>query len=75
MQWNRASCFEFNRKSMETETGIWSEFANGRKAIVEQMLVSGEKNKFKSAGLWDSQSGIQVRKSTIWVRSFVIEKL
>ena len=38
--------FEFERKSMETETTTWSEFPNWGKDIVEQIL-------------WGSQSGIQ----------------
>ena len=40
MHWNGASHFEFDRKSMETETTTWSEFPNGAKAIVEQIIVS-----------------------------------
>ena len=48
---NRASCFEFDRKSLETETTTGSEFPNGRKAIVEQILVSEEINKSKRVGL------------------------
>ena len=75
MQWNGASCFEFIGKSMETEIWTWSEFPNGRKAIVEQMLVLEEINKLKRAGMCDSESGIWVGKLTIWVRSFEIEKL
>ena len=59
---------------METET-TWSEFPNGGKAIVEQILASEERNKSKRAGLWESQSGIWVGKLTIWVRSFEVEKL
>ena len=35
---------EFDGKSMETETTTWSEFPNGGKAIVEQILVSEERN-------------------------------
>ena len=60
---------------METEKTAWSEFPNGGKAIVEQILASEERNKSKRAGLWESQSGIRVGKLTIWVRSFEIEKL
>ena len=62
-------------KTMETETTTWLEFSNGEKGIIEQILVSEEINKFKSAGLWESQSGIQVGKLTLWIRSFKIEKL
>ena len=62
-------------KPMETETATWSEFPNGGKAIVEQILASEDRNKSKRAGLWESQSGIQVGKLTIWVRPFEIEKL
>ena len=75
MWWNSASCCEFDGKSMETETITWSEFPNGGKAIVEQILASEERNKSKRAGLWESQSEIRVEKLTIWVRSFEIEKL
>ena len=45
---------------METEATTWSEFGNGAKAIIEQILASEEINKSKSAGLWESLSGIQV---------------
>ena len=73
-RWNGASRCEFDGKSVETETTTWSEFPNGGKAIVEQILASEEINKSKRAGLWQSQPGIQVGKLTIWVRSFEIEK-
>ena len=55
---------------METET--WSEFSNGGKAIVEQILASEERNISKTTGLLESQSGIWVGKLTTWVRSFEI---
>ena len=58
---------EYNKKSMETEITIWSEFSNGGKAIVEQILASEHKS--KRAWLWESQYGIWVGKLTIWVRS------
>ena len=73
MQWNGASYFEFIGKLMETETTTWSEFPNGGKAIVEQIPVSEEINKSKRAKLYESHSGIQVGKSTFWVRSFMAE--
>ena len=60
MRWNRASCCEFYGKSMETETATWSEFPNGLKAIVEQILALEEINKSKRAGLSESQSWIRV---------------
>ena len=44
MQWNRESLFEFEQKSMKTETTAWSEFPNVGKAIAEQILVSEEIN-------------------------------
>ena len=59
---------------MEIQT-TWSEFPNGGKAIAEQILASEEINKSKRAGLWDSQSGIQVGKLNISVRSFEVEKI
>ena len=73
MRWNGASHCELVGKSMESETTTWTEFPNGGKSIVEQILASEERNKSKGAGLWESQSGIQVRKLTIWVRSFEIK--
>ena len=57
MRWNGASSCEFDRKSVETETTVWSEFTNGGKAIVEQILALEEINKSVRAGLWESQSG------------------
>ena len=72
MQRNGGSCFESDGKSVETETTTWSEFPNGEKAIVEQILTSEDRNKSKRTGLWKTQSGVQVGKLTIWVRSFEI---
>ena len=56
MQKSGASRCEFDGKSIETETTTWSEFFNGGKVIVEQILVSEEINKSKRAALWESQS-------------------
>ena len=56
MQWNRASHCEYDGKSVEIETTTWSEFPNGGKAIVKQILASEERNNSKRAGLWESQS-------------------
>ena len=69
MRWNRASCREYDGKSMETETTPWSEFPVGGKLIVEQIIVWEEINKSKRAWLWESQSEIVGRKLTIWERS------
>ena len=60
MWWNKASCCEFDGKSMETMTTTWLEFPNGGKAIAEQILASEEINKSKRAGLWESRSRIWV---------------
>ena len=46
-----ASRCGFDGKSMETETTALSEFLNGGKAIVEQILASEERNKSIRAGL------------------------
>ena len=67
MQWNRASHCEFDEKSMESEATTRSEFPNGGKAIIEQILASEERKKSKRAGLWESLSAVQVGKLTIWV--------
>ena len=59
MQWSGASHFEFDRKSVETETTTWSEFSNAEEAIVEQVPTE-EINKSKRARIkirdQDSQS-------------------
>ena len=65
--------FKFDGKSVETETTTGSEFPNRGKAIVEQILASEDKNKSKRVGLRESQPRIQVRKLTIWARSFEIK--
>ena len=44
-------CFEFDKKPMETETTTWSEFTNGGKTIVKQILATEERNKSNIAGL------------------------
>ena len=56
--------FEFIAKSIKTERTT-SEFPNGGKAVVEQILASEERKKFKRAGLYESQSRIRVGKLTI----------
>ena len=43
----RASRCKFDGKSLETETTTWSEFPNGGKAILEQILASEERHKSK----------------------------
>ena len=77
MRWNEASRFEFDKKSMETEKTAWSEFPNGGKAIVEQILASLEINKSKRAKLYESQLGIRVGKlglsKVIWDRKIITE--
>ena len=52
-KWNEPPLFEFDGTSMETETLLWSEFRNGRKATLEQILTSEEENNSKRAGLWE----------------------
>ena len=51
MKYRASLFFEFDRKSMETETTTQLEFPNRGKAIVEQILVAKEINKSKRAGL------------------------
>ena len=48
MQYNQASPFEFDGKSMEAETATWG------RVVVEQILASEERNKPKRAGLWET---------------------
>ena len=58
---------------METETATWSEFPDGGKAIAKQILASEEINKSKTAGLWESESEMQVGKLTIRERLLLSE--
>ena len=59
---------------METETTSWSEFPNGGKAILEQILASEEINP-KEQDCESHSQGSEQEKLAIWVRSFEIEKL
>ena len=59
---------------METETTSWSEFPNGGKAILEQILASEEINP-KEQDYEGHSQGSEQEKLAIWVRSFEIEKL
>ena len=43
MRWHGAFRFEFDGKSMETETNTWSEFPKRGKIIEEQILASEER--------------------------------
>ena len=74
MQWNRAFRFQLDRKSVNIESH-WKPLENHWKAIAEEILASQERKKSKRAGLWESQSGIQLGKLTIRVRSSEIQKL
>ena len=50
MWWNGTFCFEFDGKSMETETTTWSEFPNRGKAIAVKIIASEEKINPKDQG-------------------------
>ena len=71
----RGISFSVWQKVNGNKTTTWSEFPNWGKTIAKQILGSEERNISKRARLWKSQSGIQVEKLTIWVRSFEFEKL
>ena len=73
MRWNMEPHREFDGVSMETETTIWSDFPNGGKAVVEQILASEEKNRPKTTELWEWLSAIRVGKLTIWDRKTITE--
>ena len=60
-------------KNSQQDTTL--ESPNEAKAIVEQILVSRERNESNRAGLWVSQSGVQLGKLTIWVSVFEIGNL
>ena len=51
MEWNRASCCEYDGKLTETETTTWSEFLNEGKTNAEQILGWEEINKSWRTGL------------------------
>ena len=58
--------FEFGRKSMETETTTWSDFFNGGKATVEQILVSEEKKSKKAVS--DPSRDVNQLSRVVWGR-------
>ena len=70
MWWIRASHYEFDGNSMETVTATWSEFPNEGKTIVEQILASEERNKSKTARLWepvwDGSRKINHLRKVVW---------
>ena len=70
---NKSILFQFEEKSVETETIKWSEFSKEAKAAVNQTLGSEEKNKPKRGGLQQLQFKNQ-GKLTIWARSLQIRK-
>ena len=69
MRWKGTPHFEFDWTTTK------SKCPGAGKSIIEQIIESEEINKSKIAGLQESQTGIRVRKLTIWVSSFEIEKL
>ena len=69
--------FEFDGKSMETETATWSEFPNGGKSIVEQILASEDSESVRvtvrdlnreinhlSEVIWDTKTVAKITSST-----------
>ena len=74
MQWNRAFRFEFIGNSVVTET-TWSEFPNGGKAIVEEMLASEEektpKGKIMRITVWDPSRKVNHVSKIIWDRKII----
>ena len=74
MWWNGASCCEFDGKLMVTET-TWSEFPNGGKAIVEEMLASEEektpKGKIMRITVWDPSRKVNHVSKIIWDRKII----
>ena len=72
MRWNGASRCELVGKSMETETTTWSEFPNGEKAIVEQIIASEERNKSKRRGCNPSRKVNHLSK-VVWDRKIITE--
>ena len=68
MRWNGASRCELVGKSMETETTTWSEFPNGGKTIVEQILASEKRNKSKRALHNESNTRCSVVEQHRWLK-------
>ena len=50
----------FHKKSMETETTLWSELSAGGKAIVKQILATEKRKKSKRARLSETMSEVRV---------------
>ena len=72
MGWGGAFRFEIEAKSMETETKTWWQFPKRGKVTVEHILGLEEINASNRAGKWESQSGNNVGKLSIWISSFEI---
>ena len=53
LQWKGAFPFEFEGKSIKTETKTWLELPHGEKATIEQTLASEEVNESRRTGLWE----------------------
>ena len=64
-------------KSKETETTTWSEFPNGGKAIIEQILASEEINESRRAGLriivWYLSRKANHLSKVVWERKTITE--
>ena len=64
---------------MKTETTTWSEFQNGGKAIVKQILAPEEKKKSKTERLWevwtvsDPSRKVNNLSKVIWDRKIIAE--
>ena len=63
MRWNGVSRCELVESSMETETATLSEFPNGGKVIVEQILVSEEISKSKRADYENDSLGSEYMRT------------
>ena len=71
MRWNIASHSQFYGKSLQTETTTWSEFPNGVKAVVKQILASEERTKKKhdcESHSLDLSRKVNQLKKVVWGR-------
>ena len=71
MQWNGASPFEFDGKSIEIETKIWSEIPNGGKDIVRTNTCIRRKNEIQKSmtlrvTVWDQSRKVNPLSKITW---------
>ena len=75
LRWQGVPFPKLTAKSTEADTITWSKLPWEEKASTEHSPGSEVRNKSRKVGLWVPESGMQVGKSTLWMKLRVIEIL